>query len=74
MNKYFEKVILKSTNSKEIVEIHVKYRTFGVAYGKIYSMHTQSNSLLKVIISDAKNVRLPEKEVIRIQIYLAGGG
>ena len=57
MNKYFEKVILESTNSKEIVEIHEIQDLWG-GYGKIFRC-ILSRSLLKSVI--VKNVRLPDK-------------
>lgn len=56
MNKSFEKVILKSTNSKELYEIEEVQELWG-GYGKILRYGLAGSDLKSVVV---KNVRLPE--------------
>lgn len=57
MNKYFEKIILESTNSKEIDKIQEIQELWG-GYGKIFRYILSRSDLKSVIV---KNVRLPDR-------------
>ena len=68
MNKYFEKIILESTNSKEIDKIQEIQELWG-GYGKIFRYILSRSDLKSVIV---KNVRLPDRgRNPEIQIYLS---